>query len=93
MYICTLYSAIAYILLILVQKQQESIPLQAVISKRPSYTGMEGTHAYHVKQVFILASLYKFNWEFVQNNQAVKKCTVSKQKKNHRRCEIKGGCQ
>jgi len=42
----------------LVQKQQESIPLQAVICKRPSYTGMEGTYACHVKQVFILASFH-----------------------------------
>jgi len=28
---------------ILIQKQQEAIPLQTVINKRPSYTGMEGT--------------------------------------------------
>ena len=37
-----------------IQKQQEAIPLQTVINKRPSYTGMEGTCLYIIIRYALL---------------------------------------
>ncbi|XP_065919431.1 tubulin polyglutamylase TTLL5-like isoform X2 [Dysidea avara] len=52
------------------QKQQEAIPLQAVISKRPSYTGMEGVTAATVHRPVISSSEKRAGTVAAENDQA-----------------------